>query len=145
ALADELIRLNVDVLVASSTAEALAFKDATKTLPIVFYLSSDPVADGLVDSLPRPGGNLTGFTTISPVLSGKRLELLKEAIPKVSRVALLWEPQNPSSIQQWKESQLAGRELGLQLHSMDVSSADKFEGAFKEAMKARSAALAVTE
>jgi putative ABC transport system substrate-binding protein len=145
ALADELVRLKVDVLVASSTAEALAFKNATKTLPIVFYLSSDPVADGLVDSLPRPGSNITGFTTISPVLSGKRLELLKETVPKLSRVALLWDPQNPSSMQQWKESQLPARELGLQLHSLQVSSTDKFEGAFKEATKARSAALAVTE
>jgi putative tryptophan/tyrosine transport system substrate-binding protein len=145
ALADELVRLKVDVLVASSTAEVLAFKNATKTLPIVFYLSGDPVADGLVDSLPRPGSNITGFTTISPVLSGKRLELLKETVSKLSRVALLWDPQNPSSMQQWKESQLPARELGLQVHSLQVSSADKFEGAFKEATKARSAALAVTE
>ena len=79
------------------------------------------------------------------MLSGKRLELLKETVPKLSRVAVLWDPQNPSSMQQWKESQLPARELGLQLHSMEVSSADKYEGAFKEAIKARSAALAVTE
>ena len=78
------------------------------------------------------------------MLAGKRLELLKETIPKLSRVAVLWDPQDPSSAQQWKESQLPARELGLQLHSMEVSSADKFESAFKEATKARSAALAVT-
>jgi putative ABC transport system substrate-binding protein len=105
---------------------------------------TDPVAAGLVDSLARPGGNITGFTNIASVLSGKRLELLKETVPKLSRVAVLWNPQNPGSVPQWKESQLPGRELGLQLHSMEVSNADKFEIEFKEAIKARSAALAVT-
>ena len=99
---------------------------------------------GLVDSLARPGGNITGFTTITTVLAGKQLELLKETVPKLSRVAVLWNPQEPGSVQQWKESQLPARELGLQLHSMEVSSADRYEGAFKEAIKARSAALAVT-
>src|SRR5262245_54122750 len=144
ALADELVRLRVDVLVASSTAETEAFKNATRTIPIVFYLSSDPVADGLVDSLARPGSNITGFSTISPVLAGKRLELLKEAIARLSRVAVLWDPQNPSSMQQWKESQLTARRLGLQLFSLEVSKPDKFEGAFKEATKERSTALAIT-
>jgi putative tryptophan/tyrosine transport system substrate-binding protein len=91
----------------------------------------------------RPGGNVTGFTSIASVLIGKRLELLKETIPKLSRVAALWDPQNPGSAQQWKESQLPARELGLQLHSIEVSRADKFEAAFKEATKALSAALAV--
>ena len=78
------------------------------------------------------------------MLAGKRLELLKETIPKLSRVALLWEPQDPGSAQEWKESQLPARELGLQLHSMEVSSADKVESAFNEATKARSDALAMT-
>jgi len=142
ALTDELVRLKVDVLVASSTAEALAFKNATKTIPIVFVVSSDPVSDGLVDGLERPGGNITGVTTIASVLAGKRLELLKETIPKLSRVAVLWNSRDPGSTQQWKECQLAGRELGLQLHSMEVSSADKYESAFKEAVKAGSGALA---
>ena len=105
---------------------------------------ADPVALGLVDSLARPGGNITGFTIITEVLAGKRLELLKETVPKLSRVAVLWNPQNPGNAQLWKESQLPARALGLQLHSMEVSSADKFESAFKEAAKARSAALAVT-
>ncbi|MBI2365575.1 MAG: ABC transporter substrate-binding protein [Deltaproteobacteria bacterium] len=144
ALADELVGLNVDVLLAPSTPEALAFKKVTKTIPIVFMVSTDPVADGLVESLARPGGNITGVTTITPVLAGKRLELLKETIPKLTRVAVLWNPQDPSSAQTWKESRFAGRELGLELHSMEVSSIDKLEGAFKEAVKARSAALAVT-
>jgi putative ABC transport system substrate-binding protein len=143
ALADELVRLKVDVLVASSTTEALAFRNATKTIPVVFNIASDPVVDGLVDSLARPGGNITGVTLIAPVLAGKRLELLKEVIPKLSRVAVFRNPQDPGSTQNWKESQLAARELGLQLHSIEVTSVDKFEGAFKEATKAHSAALAV--
>jgi putative ABC transport system substrate-binding protein len=144
-LADELVRLKVDVLLASSTNEALAFKSATRTIPIVFTGSGDPVAAGLVDSLARPGGNLTGFTTIGSMLAGKRLELLKETIPHLSRVAVLWDPRDPNTEQQWKESQLAARELGLQLHSMEVTSAEKLDGAFKEATKVHSAALTVTE
>jgi len=143
ALADELVRLKVDVLLASTTPAAVAAKNATRTIPIVFYGGFDPVALGLVDSLARPGGNITGFTAIAVMLAGKRLELLKETVPKLSRIAVLWDPQNPGSAQQWKESQLPARELGLQLHSIEVSSADKFEAAFKEATKARSAALAI--
>jgi putative ABC transport system substrate-binding protein len=81
------------------------------------------------------GGNLTGFTNIALVLSGKRLELLKETVPKLSRVAVLWDPQSAGSVPQWKESELAATELGLRLYSMEVSSADKYEGAFKEATK----------
>jgi putative ABC transport system substrate-binding protein len=122
---------------------AFAFKNATKTIPIVFVGTSDPVADGLVDSLPRPGANITGITTVAALLSGKRLELLKETDPRLSRVSVLWNPQDPGSAQQWKESQLAARELALQVHSMEVSSADKLDGAFKDAAKSRSAAVAV--
>jgi putative ABC transport system substrate-binding protein len=144
ALADELVRLKVDVLVTSSTIGALAAKNVTRTIPIVFYTVTDPVAAGLVDSLARPGGNITGITDIGAVLVGKRLELLKETISKLSRVAVLWDPRNPGNVQQWKEGLHPARELGLQLHSMEVSSADKYESAFKEATKARSAALAVT-
>ena len=145
ALADELVRLKVDILVINTTPAALAAKNATRTIPIVFLGVSDPVVAGLVDSLARPGGNITGFTNIAPVLAGKRLELLKETVSKLSRVAVLWDPKAPGSTQQWKESQLPARELGLQLHSMEVSSADKYEDAFKEATKARSGALAVTQ
>jgi len=145
ALTDELVRLKVDVLLTSSTAEILAAKNATKTIPIVFVSGVDPVAAGLVDSLARPGGNITGFTYISQALAGKRLELLRETIRKLSRVAVLWDPQDESATQQWKESQLPARDLGLQLHSMEVSSADKYESAFKEAIKASSTALAVTQ
>ena len=145
AVADELVRLKVDVIVTASSASSLAAKNATRTIPIVFLNVSDPVAIGLVDSLARPGGNITGFTVMLAVLAGKRLELLKETIPKLYRVALLWDPQLQGSERQWKESQLSARELGLQLYSMEVSSAAKFEGAFQEATKARSGALAVTQ
>jgi putative tryptophan/tyrosine transport system substrate-binding protein len=142
--AAELVGLKVDVLVGVTTNAVQAAKNATRTIPIIFIGVSDPVAAELVDSLARPGGNLTGFTNIAPVLSGKRLELLKETLPKLSRVAVLWDPQSPGSVPQWKESELAATELGLRLYSMEVSSADKYEGAFKEATKARSGALAVT-
>jgi putative tryptophan/tyrosine transport system substrate-binding protein len=145
ALADELIRLKVDVLLAPSTIEAVAAKNATRTVPIVVVSAADPVAAGLIDSLARPGGNITGVTNISAVLAGKQLELLKETVPKLSRVAILWDPQAPGSVHQWKESQLPARELGLQLHSMEVPSADDLESAFTEAMKARSGGLAVTQ
>jgi ABC-type uncharacterized transport system substrate-binding protein len=144
ALADELARLKVDVIMAAATVEALAAKKATTTIPIIFFNVPDPVSSGLVDSLARPGRNITGFTSISAV-AGKRLELLKETIPSLSRVAVLWNPQNSSSTDQWKESQQASRELGLQLHSMEVSSVDEFERAFKGAVKDRSAAVAVTQ
>jgi ABC-type uncharacterized transport system substrate-binding protein len=143
ALVDELIRLKVDVLLTPSTPATLAAKNATRTVPIVFYSGSDPIAAGLIDSLVRPGGNITGFTTISAELAGKRLELLKEIVSKLSRVAALWSPQDTTSTQTWKESQLPARELGLQLYSLEVNTADKLEDAFKEAMKANSAALAL--
>jgi putative ABC transport system substrate-binding protein len=133
-----------DVLFASSTNEALTFKNATRTIPVVFHITTDPVADGLVDSLARPGGNVTGVTTITAVLAGKRLELLKETIPKIVRVAVLRDPRGETATKWWKESQLAAQELGLQLHSMEVSSPDKFEEAFRGAVKAQSAALSVS-
>ena len=143
ALADELVGLKVDVLFTPAGDEALAAKKATKTIPIVFAGVPDPVALGLVDSLARPGGNVTGFSTIAPMLAGKRLELLKETIPRLSRVAVLWDPKTSASAQSWKESQLAARELGVHLYSTEVSSADRFDGAFQEASKAGSVALAV--
>ena len=145
ALANELVGLKVDVFIARGPRAALAAKNATRTIPIVFYDVADPIALGLVDSLAQPGGNITGFTIITEVLAGKRLELLKETVPKLSRVAVLWNPQNPGNAQQWKESQIPARQLDLQLHSMEVSSADKYEAAFKEATKANSAALAVAQ
>src|SRR4029078_6813675 len=107
-------------------------------------LAADPVTAGVVDSLARPRGNITGVTNVAAGLGGKRLELLKETVPKLTRVALLWDPQNSGSAEAWKESQLPAQELGLQLHSMEVSSADQFEDVFKDATKAGRSALAVT-
>jgi len=144
ALAEDLVGLKVDVIVAFGTSSALAAKKATRAIPIVFRSVSDPIALGLIDSLARPGENITGVTDISAVLVGKRLELLKETVPKLSRVAVLWDPKSPASVQEWKESQMVARELGLQLHSMAVSSAEQYAAAFKEAHKAASGALAVT-
>src|SRR5712692_2688452 len=98
ALADELVRLNVDVLLTPAPPALIAAKNTTKTIPIVFMqLAVDPVTAGFVDSLARPAGNITGLTNIAAELSGKRLELLKETVPKLSRVALMWEPKNAGS------------------------------------------------
>jgi len=141
-LADELVRLKVDVLVATSTPEARAFKNATKTIPIVFYTGGDPIEGGLVDSLAHPGGNITGVSAISGELIGKRLELLKETIPTLSHVAVLWNSTRGHKFQ-WEQSLLPARELRLQLHSMEVASADQLDSAFKEAIKAGSSAIAV--
>jgi ABC-type uncharacterized transport system substrate-binding protein len=143
-LAAELVRLKIDVLVAVTTNAAMAAKKTTSNIPIVFMGVTDPIAAGLVETLARPGGNSTGITNIAAILTGKRLELLKETIPKVRRVAVLWDPQAPGSTPQWNESQLPARELGLELYSMPVSSIDKYETAFKEAMNAHNTAVWVT-
>ena len=143
-LADELVGLKVNLVLVRAPRAALAAKNATKTIPIVFYDVADPVALGLVDSLVRPGGNLTGLTIITETLVGKRLELLKETVPKLFRVAVLWNPLSPGNALQWKESQLQAQALGLQLHSMEVSSAAGYETAFEVAVKAHIAAVAVT-
>ena len=144
-LAEELVRLKVDLIIAGGPNDGLTAKKATKRIPIIFIDSnSDPVARGLVDSLARPGGNVTGFYSMADVLAGKRLQVLKESLPKLSRVAVLWNSGSSDDASQWKESQLAARQLGLQLHSMEVSNTDQYESAFKDAVKARSAAVAVT-
>lgn len=143
-LAAELVSLQPDVLVAVTTNAALAAKHMTATIPIVFMGVTDPVGAGLVHSLARPGGNSTGITNIAATLTGKRLALLKEAFPKLSRVAVLWDPKAPGSAPQWKESQRPAQELGLQLHSMEVSAVDNYESAFKDAVNARNAAVWVT-
>jgi putative tryptophan/tyrosine transport system substrate-binding protein len=142
-LAADLVRVKVDVLVsAGGNSATRALKQATNSIPIVMTIGSDAVAGGLVSSLARPGGNVTGLTSLWDDISGKRLELLKETVPKLSRVALLWSSATANA--QWKASQTAAQELGLQLHSMEVRGANDFESAFKEAVKARSGALAVT-
>jgi putative ABC transport system substrate-binding protein len=144
ALADELVRLKVDLIIAGGPNDGLTAKKATKTIPIVFTDSpSDPVAYGLVHSLARPGGNVTGFYSMADVLAGKRLQVLKESIPKLSRVGVLWYGSSGSSEPQWTESQHAASQLGLQLHSMEIGRTNNYESAFKEAIKTGSTALAV--
>ena len=142
-LAADLVRLKVDIIVVSISTDALAAKNATGSIPIVMASAGDPVASGLVDSLARPGGNITGLSQIAPELAGKRLELLKETVPKLTRVAVLWHPGGATSPLAWKESQIPARALGLQLHSMEVRSSNDFAKAFEEATRGRVGALAV--
>ena len=142
-LVADLVRLNVDLIVASVATDALVAKKATRTIPIVMASAGDPIASGLVDSLARPGGNITGLSQIAPELAGKRLELLKEVVPKLSRVAVLWRPEGVSSPLAWEESQAPARALGLQLHSTEARSTNDFDKGFEEAAKAHAGALAV--
>lgn len=140
-LAADLVRLKVDVIVASVTPDALAAQKATRAIPIVLVAGGDPVAIGLGESLARPGGNVTGLSQMSRELGGKRLELLKEMVPRLSRMAVLWNPQNQSSTLNWKEIQLAARQLGVQLHSLEVRSPNDLDQAFEAAIKTRAGAL----
>jgi len=142
ALADELVGLKVDVLLTSSRVIlARAAKYATSTTPVVFVILVDPVVAGLVASLAKPGGNVTGFTTLSYVTASKRLELLKETVPKLSRVGVLWNFEDPQF--EWRGSQVPARTLGLRLHSMEVYSAEMYESAFEQAVAAGVGALVV--
>jgi putative ABC transport system substrate-binding protein len=144
-LAADLVRLKVDVIVAAVTQDILAAKNATRAIPIVMASPADPVTAGLVESLARPGGNITGLSQMAPEMAGKRLELLKEIVPTLSRVAVLWNPQNPASGSplSLKEIQLPARELGVQLHSVEARSSNDFDKAFEDATKARAGALAI--
>jgi len=143
AAAVELVRLEPDVIVAGSAAAALAAKRATSAIPIVFILVADPVGDGLVASLGRPGGNLAGLTTLSRELGGKRLQLLVEAIPGLSRVAILYNPADPGAAGGIGEQQAAARTLGLTLQLFEVRGAGELDGAFSGIKQGRAQALAV--
>jgi len=143
-LAADLVRLKVDVIVASSASAAVAAQKATRAIPIVMATAGDPVASGLVESLARPGGNVTGLSQMTHETAGKRLELLQEIVPKLTRVAVLWNPQALGSTLSWKELQLPARQLGIQLHSLEVRSPDGFDKAFEDATRARAGALFVT-
>jgi putative ABC transport system substrate-binding protein len=142
-LASELVDLPVDVIVAGAGPAVEAAKTATATIPIVMLASGDPVGTGLVASLARPGGNVTGLTFISPQLSGKRLQLLKEAFPSVSRVAALWNPAELSNALEFRESELAAQTLGVELQSLDVRGPTEFASAFGTVSGKRSDALIV--
>jgi putative tryptophan/tyrosine transport system substrate-binding protein len=142
ALADELVRLKVDVIIAGGSRDTQAAKNATKTIPIVFLESvSDPVALGLVASLAHPGGNITGFTTIATVLAGKRLEILKEIIPKLSRVAVLGTSIQPGNVQQLKETEFTAQAFGVKLQYRDILSPKDIETAFRAASNGRAEAV----
>lgn len=144
-LADELVQLKVDLIVASSAPAVLAAKKATKTIPIIMTNVGDPVGEGIIDSLARPGGNVKGLTGVAPDLSGKRLELLKETIPRLSRAAVLWDPGSQGTTTLFKETEAAARAMKVQLQSLEVRSPEDFERAFKAAAAGLTRALVVLQ
>jgi putative ABC transport system substrate-binding protein len=146
ALAAELVALKVDVIFAPTTPHALAAKQATRTLPIVFAAAADPVSSGLVTSLARPGGNVTGLSILGPELIGKGLELLTQAVPGVSRVAVLWQPGGigkGTEKDMLKEAEVAARALGVRLQFVEARGPEDFDRAFSEMTRARAGALTV--
>jgi ABC-type uncharacterized transport system substrate-binding protein len=144
-LASELVRLKVDVIVTAGSTSARAAKEATTTIPVVMAQVIDPVASGLVASLARPGGNVTGLSTLSPEISGKQLELLKEILARLSHVAVFGTSTNPGNAQSLREIELAGGAFGVQVQYVDVLSAKDIETAFRAASKGHAeAALVLT-
>jgi putative ABC transport system substrate-binding protein len=146
ALAAELVALKVDVILAGGTPATLAAKPATRTLPIVFAAVADPVTSGLVTSLARPGGNVTGLSVLAPELVGKCLELLKQAVPGVSRVAVLWHPGalgERTEKDMLKGADVAARALGVRLQFLGTRGPDEFDRAFSDMTRARAGALTV--
>ena len=142
ALAEELVRLKVEIIVTDSIASARAAKKATTTIPIVMASVGDPIVAGLVNSLARPGGNITGTTDFSAELLGKRLELLKEVVPKVSRFAFLNDMNSAASKPMFKDGQAAAQALGVELQLMEIKLPDPdLEGAFRAMVKQRIGAL----
>jgi putative tryptophan/tyrosine transport system substrate-binding protein len=144
-LAAELVRLKVDVIVAGGPGSTRSAKEATSTIPIVMAMDNDPVGNGFVASLARPGGNITGLATLGPEIGGKRLELLKEIVPKLSRVAVLGTSTQPGNAQSLKEVELAAGALGVKFEYLDILSPKDIETAFRAASKGRAeAVLALT-
>jgi putative tryptophan/tyrosine transport system substrate-binding protein len=145
-LVAELMHLKVDVFVLTPLSAIRAAKQATKSIPIVMVTTADPVATGLIDSLARPGGNITGLTRLTAELSGKRLELLKEGVPRISRVGLLWDAEGAGSANSFKEYDAAARALKIPLQSLEVRGPNpNLDGAFQAAAKGRvSAFITVT-
>jgi putative tryptophan/tyrosine transport system substrate-binding protein len=142
ALVAELVKLKVDVLVVTGLTPVRAAKEATKTIPTVMVTTQDPVATGLIESLARPGGNITGLTTLTRDLSGKRLELLKEIVPKMPRVAVLWNADEPGAGIALKEYEAVARALKIELQVLGVRVPNPdFDGAFQAAAKERASAL----
>jgi putative ABC transport system substrate-binding protein len=139
-LAAELVRLKVAVIVAGGSGDIRAAKEATTTIPIVMVNSGDAVGSGFVASLARPGGNITGLATLRPELSGKRLELLKEMVPRLSRVAVFASPGSGDQAQILKELEFAAGSLAVKIHRLEIQSPKDFETAFQAAAKERSEA-----
>jgi putative ABC transport system substrate-binding protein len=145
ALAAELVRLKVDVIVTGGPQSTRAAKEATITIPIVMAFDNDPVGNGFVASLARPGGNITGLSTLYPEISGKQLELLKEIVPRLSRLAVFGNSTHPGNAQALKETELAAGALAVQLQYLDVRDPKDIETAFRAASKGRADAVLVLE
>ena len=143
ALAAELVGLKVDVIVTAAVPGIRAAKEATKTIPIVMAVVVDPVATGLVASLARPGGNITGLSSMAPELTGKLLEMLKEVVPKASLVAVLWNPGNAGNAPQLRAAEVAARTLGVRLYTLEARNPNDLENAFAAMSKQRADALLV--
>src|SRR3990167_5852585 len=143
ALLAELIALKVDVIVTAGTPATLAVKKATTSVPLVMIAVGDPVGTGIVASLNRPGGNITGLTSISPELEGKRLELLREVVPKLSRVAVLWNPVSPFQVIAEKEVQAAAKLLRMKVLSLGIRAPEELDNAFATIRRERPGALLV--
>ena len=144
-LAAELVRINVDVIVGRGTLGPLAAKRVTSAIPIVMAASGDPLGSGLVASLGRPGGNVTGMSLMVPDLGGKRLELLKAMVPRLGRVAVLWDAANPYPAIVFKETQTAAQKLRIEVYSLEVRITEDFDRAFEVARKKRPDALITVE
>jgi ABC-type uncharacterized transport system substrate-binding protein len=144
-LVAELIRLNVDVIVATGTLAPIAAKRATTTIPIVMTSAGDPLGSGLVASLAKPGGNVTGLSLMAPELAGKRLELLKEVIPGLTRIAVLWNAANPYSANVFDQTKLAAEKLGIEVQSLRITSPNDLDGALEDALRQNADALIAVE
>jgi putative ABC transport system substrate-binding protein len=144
-LAADLVGLKVDLIAAGGTLAPLTAKRATSTIPIVMTVAGDPVGSGLVDSLARPGGNVTGMSLMAPELGGKRLELLKELLPRLARVAVLWNAANPYSTRVFKQVQAASGTLRIEVQSLELRGPDDFNGAFETVRRQHPDALMTIE
>ena len=142
-LAAELVRLKVDVIVATDNPAIAAAQKATKTIPIVMSVVLDPVGSGLATSLARPQGNITGTSMMAPDIVGKQLQVLKEVVPNVSRVAVLWNPANPGSAPQLREAEAAARALRVQLQVLEARVPKEIDSAFATMTRERAGALVI--
>jgi putative tryptophan/tyrosine transport system substrate-binding protein len=141
--AAELVRLGVHVLVTAGPLATRAAKDTTRTIPIVMANDADPIEDGFVASLGQPGGNITGVTALTRDLSAKRLELLKDTVPRLTRVAVLWNPTEVGAARQLRDTEAAARVLGLQVQPLEIRGLEDFERAFDAARQGRAEGLTI--